>query len=183
LHHRPGRQRAENGRGVQGRGQQPVVAAVGRGGDRAQRDATRVGEDRAFQPLLAAVHRAGPGNLAAAGRLGGAPVHRQLLQLQAEHAVVAGQHRQAQPLGHPGADPLVAPAPQRGRRAGGVGDAPVAAAEHQDLDELVKDDPVGDAAAVAAQRVVHVAGGQQRGELNPQRFQDRRWQGRHESSR
>jgi hypothetical protein len=59
----------------------------------------------------------------------------------------------------------------------------VAAAEHQDLDELVEDDPVGDAAAVAAQRVVDVAAGQQAGELDPQRFQDRRWQRRHESSR
>jgi hypothetical protein len=35
-----------------------------------------------------------------------------------------------------------------------VGGAAVAAAEHQDLDELVEDDPVGDAAAVAAQRCV-----------------------------
>jgi hypothetical protein len=64
-----------------------------------------------------------------------------------------------------------------------IGDAAVAAAEHQHLDELVEDDPVGDAPAVAAQRMVHLAGGQQRGELDPQRFQDRRWQGRHESSR
>ena len=34
-----------------------------------------------------------------------------------------------------------------------VGDAAVAAAEAQDLDVLVKDDPVGDARAVAAQRM------------------------------
>jgi len=63
-----------------------------------------------------------------------------------------------------------------------VGDAPVAAAEHQDLDELVEDDPVGDALAVAAQRVVDLAGRQQRSDLDPQGFQDGRWQGRHESS-
>lgn len=30
---------------------------------------------------------------------------------------------------------------------------------------LVEDDPVGDAPAVAAKRIVHLAGGQQRGEL------------------
>ena len=34
-----------------------------------------------------------------------------------------------------------------------VGDPPVAAAEHQDLDELVEDEPVGDAGAMTAERV------------------------------
>ena len=84
VHGGPLGQRAEQPDGVQGGGQQPVVAAVGRGGQRRQRNAARVGEDRPFQPLPAAVHRAGPGDLAAAGRLGDAAVHRQLLQLQAE---------------------------------------------------------------------------------------------------
>jgi hypothetical protein len=64
-----------------------------------------------------------------------------------------------------------------------VGDAAVAAAEHQHLDELVEHDPVGDARAVAAQRMGDLAGGQQRGDLDPQGFQDGRWQGRHETSR
>jgi hypothetical protein len=41
-----------------------------------------------------------------------------------------------------------------------IGDAAVAAAEHQHLDELVEDDPVGDAGAVAAQRVMDLAGWQ-----------------------
>jgi hypothetical protein len=41
----------------------------------------------------------------------------------------------------------------------------------------------GDAGAVAAERVAVVAGGQQRSDLDPEGFQDRRWQGRHESSR
>jgi hypothetical protein len=59
------------------------------------------------------------------------------------HAVVGGQHRQAEPLGHAGVDPLVAAAAQRGRRAGGVGVAAVATAEHQDLDERVEHQPVG----------------------------------------
>jgi hypothetical protein len=64
-----------------------------------------------------------------------------------------------------------------------VGDAAVAAAEHQGLDELVEDDPVGDARAVAAEWVGVLAGGQQRSDLDPQGFQDGRWQGRHETSR
>jgi len=64
-----------------------------------------------------------------------------------------------------------------------VGDAAAATAEHQDLDELVDHQPVGDAGAVAAQRVVDLRAGQERGDLDPQRFQDGRWQGRHETSR
>jgi hypothetical protein len=106
-----------------------------------------------------------------------------VLQFQPEQPLVGAKHRQPQSFGNPQGDPLIPAAAQRGRRAGGVRDPAVAAAEHQDLDELVEDDPVGDAAAVAAQRVVDLAGGQQRGDLDPQRFQDRRWQRRHESSR
>jgi hypothetical protein len=48
---------------------------------------------------------------------------------------------------------------------------------------LSKTTPVGDARAVAAERVVNLASAQQGSELDPQWFQDRRWQGRHESSR
>jgi hypothetical protein len=72
----------------------------------------------------------------------GSPLH-----LQAEQSVVGGQYGQAM-----------------------VGDAAVAAAEHQDLNEPVEDDPVGDARTVAAKRVGVVMGGQQRGELDPQRL-------------
>jgi len=74
-----------------------------------------------------------------------------VLQRQAEQPVIGGQHQQAYLLGQAEGDPLVAAAAQGGRRAGGVRDAPVAAAEHQDLDELVEHDAVGDALAVAAE--------------------------------
>jgi hypothetical protein len=106
-----------------------------------------------------------------------------MLQLQPEQPVVGAKHRQPQPLGEPEGDPLVATAAQRRRRAAGIGDPAVAAAKHQDLDELVEHQPVRDPWPVAAQRVVDLAGGQQGGELDPQRFQDRRWQGRHETPR
>lgn len=89
----------------------------------------------------------------------------------------------AEPFGKAEGDPLIAAAAQGGRRAGRIGDAAVAAATDQDLDEFVEDDPVGDARAVAAERVVNLASAQQGSELDPQWFQDRRWQGRHESSR
>jgi hypothetical protein len=67
-----------------------------------------------LQALLAAVDRATAGDLAAARCLGDAAVDGQVLQLQAEQPVVGGQHGQAQLLGHPQGDPLVAAAPQRG---------------------------------------------------------------------
>jgi hypothetical protein len=82
---------------------------------RRQRNPARLGGDRAFQPLLAPVHRAWPGDLAAAGRLGDAPIHGQVLQLQAEQPVVGGQHQPAELLSHAGADPLIAAAAQGGR--------------------------------------------------------------------
>ena len=72
-----------------------------------------------------------------------------------------------------------------GRRAGGVRDLAVAAAEHQDLDELVKDHPVGDPPPVAAQGMVGVVGallGQQRTELVPERGDEPGWKGRREFS-
>jgi hypothetical protein len=53
--------------------------------------------------------------------------------------VIGRQGELVELLGQARGDPLVAAAAQRGRRAGGVGDAAVAAAKHQDLDELVED--------------------------------------------
>jgi hypothetical protein len=87
-----------------------------------------------------------------------------MVQLQPEYPIVGAKHRRAEAFGNPQRDPLVAAAAQGGRRAGVVGDAAVAAAEHQDLD----------APSVAAKGMVDKAGGQG-GELAPQRFQDRRW--------
>jgi hypothetical protein len=103
-------------------------------------------------------------------------------QLQAEQLVIGTQHQQAQLLGQAQGDPLVAAAAQGRGRAGLVGDPAVAAAEHQHLDELVEHQPVGNPGPVAAQRVMDLTGGQQGGDLDPEGFQDRRWQGRHETS-
>jgi hypothetical protein len=153
--------------------------AVGGCWHRSQRDARGLGGDRALEPLFAAVDRAATGELAAAGRLGGAPVDAQIVQLQAEHAVVGGHDQQVQVFGQAERDPFVAAAPQRGSRAGGVFDAAVAAAKDQDLDEPVEDDAVGYAGAVAAQRVGVVAVREQGGDLVPQGFQDAGWQGSH----
>src|SRR4029450_11369212 len=103
-------------------------------------------------------------------------------QLQAEQLVIGGQHEQAQLLGDAGADPFIAAAAQGGGRAGAVSDPAVAAAEDQDLDELVEHDPVRDAGPVAAQRMVDLTSREECGDLDPEGFQDRRWEGRHETS-
>jgi hypothetical protein len=63
-----------------------------------------------------------------------------------------------------------------------VGDAAVAAAKDEDLDELVEDDAVGDALAVAAKGMVDLAGGQQCGDLVPEGFQDAGRDGRRKTS-
>jgi hypothetical protein len=112
------------------------LGPAGRPGDAACLDG-----DRGLQPLLRRSTGLGPAVWPPQGALGGAAVHGQLLQLQAEQLVIGGQHLQAESFGHPGADPLLPSAPQGGRRAGVVGDAPVATAEHQHLDELVEHDP------------------------------------------
>jgi hypothetical protein len=52
--------------------------------------------------------------LAAAGRLGEAAIDGEVVQPQAEHAVVGGQDQQVQPLGQPERDPLIPAAPQGG---------------------------------------------------------------------
>jgi hypothetical protein len=108
--------------------------AVGAGGHRAQRDATRLDHGGALAALFAAVDRAAPGDLAAAGGFGDAAVHRQVTELQADHAVIGLQHQQLQRGKDAGGDPLVAPVADGGRRAVVVGDLAVAAAQYQDLD-------------------------------------------------
>jgi hypothetical protein len=70
------------------------------------------------------------------GALAGAPPLRRAVLL-AGSVVKRSPHGQAQLLHHAEGDARVAAAPQRGGRAGVIGDAPLAVAEHQDLDELV----------------------------------------------
>src|SRR3954449_4324001 len=159
-----------------------MVAGVGRRGQRGERHPGAIGELGALEPELGPVHRAAPGALTAARRLGQAPVHRHVGQVQADQPLVGGQHRGAQRLEQPGGDPLVPPPAQRGGRTRPVGEAFVAAAEHQAGDQLVEHDAVIDAPAVTAQRMPVDAGRDQGEELLAQRIKDARWDGRHERS-
>jgi hypothetical protein len=114
--------------------------------------------------------------------LGDAAVHRQVLQVQAVQAIVGGQRQAVELVGHAQGDPLIPAAAQGRGRAGVVGDAAITAAKDQDLDELVEDDAVGDALAVAAEQVVDLAGWQQRGDLVSEGFLDAGWDRRHQTS-
>ena len=49
---------------------------------------------------------------------------------------------------------------------------PVTATEHQNLDEQVENDAVGDAGSLAAKQVVNLTGEEQRSDLDPDGFQD-----------
>ena len=99
---------------------------------------------------------------------------------EADDSVIGFARHLLQSVHHPRLDPLVASAPERGSRALLVGDPPVSAAEHQHLDELLKDHVIGDAGAMAAEGVVCLPGGQQGEKLLPDGLLfDVWWQGGH----
>src|SRR5215218_7671180 len=127
---------------LQGGDQKRRVVAVGGGGNGPQRDALGVHRHRALWATFSAVHRASPGLLTHARGLGHAAVHRDLRELQADEAVVCLQADPPEPLHHSELDPLVAPAPKGALRAGRIGDPLVGAAEDQNLDQLLEDDPL-----------------------------------------
>jgi hypothetical protein len=112
----------------------------------------------------------------------GAGGSRQLLQFQAEHAVVGAST----------ASRSCSARPRRPTRRGGAagwspnrcGRDPAGAAPEQQLDELVEDDPVGDARGRwQPSGWVSWWVGSTAATLNPTGLQDRRWPGSHETSR
>jgi hypothetical protein len=126
-----------------------------------------------FRPCLPRSTGGAPGHLAAAGGFGDRAVDGDLVEDEADDPVVGLQRDLLEPGEDAEPDPLVATVADRGGRAGRVGDRLVGAAEAQQLQHLVEDDPVSDAWAVAAQRMVRVVLrplGQQGHELAPERF-------------
>ena len=156
------------GEAVQSGRKQRQVVPIGRCLDNTEGNPCSVHENRALGSLLATIDRAPPGHLSAAGRLGDAAVHHDVIELQTDEPVVTILGDLGQLVHHPENDPLVAAAAQGGGRTAGVRDAPVGAAEYGDLDELVEDEAVGDPGAVAAQRVAPRACRQEGGELVPE---------------
>ncbi len=134
------RQRADPVEFVQRGGQQRGVVPVRRGEHPAERDALSLDHAGALHAQLAAVDRARARAFPAAGRLGDAPVDGDVLQDQADDAVIGLPGDLLQVREDPGPDPLVAAFPDRGGTAGAVGDRRIGAAEPQDLDQLFEDD-------------------------------------------
>jgi hypothetical protein len=164
MHSRLGllRQRTERGQGVQGGGQEAVITPVGRSSEHAQRDVARLHGQGALGALFATVDRAWAGGLAAVGRLGDAPVHGEVLQVQAEQAIVGGHGELEEQVVDAGGDPFVAAA-QGARRAGLVDDALVGAANTKTCSSLSKTTRSGDAESMAAKRWPSTARGAGRG--------------------
>jgi hypothetical protein len=96
-----------------------------------------------------------------------APVYRQIRKLQPDETVIGIEGDLPESIHHPELDPLVAPATQRALRARSIGDPPVGTSEHQDLDQLLEDDPLWDAPPVASERMVGLVLGQEGTELLP----------------
>ena len=137
-----------------------------------QRDALVIAGHGPFRALLAPVDRAAPSHLTPARGLGDRSVDRQIVEVQTDHLVIAGQRGPQHRLADPGVGPIVESAADGAVGAAGRGDAFVAAAVHQRRDHMVEHDPVGDAAAVTPPGVGRVelgpVGLDQGSELDPQ---------------
>ena len=140
------------------------------------------GHQRALGALLGAVHRGLSGGLAPARGFDDAPVDNDVVELEADDLVVGLEAQVLQAGEDASGDPLIAATAHGGGRAGGIGDLVVGGAQHEYLDELVEHEPVGDPGPVAAQGMVIGPLGQQRGELDPQRFKDGGWDSGHEGT-
>jgi hypothetical protein len=81
-------------------------------------------------PSLATVNGGWPGTVAAAGRLGQAPVHRDIAQVQADDLVIGAQRGGVQRLAQAHSGPFGQPPPDGAVRAPGRGDPLVPAAVH-----------------------------------------------------
>jgi hypothetical protein len=144
--------------------------AIGRGRDRAERDAGRLDDGGAFEALFAPIHRTAAGHLATTRRLRDTAIDSHITQVQADDPIIGSHHQGGSGVPDTRVDPLVPATPQGGRRTGGIGDAVVSAAEHEHLDELVEHNSVRHARAVTPARMANVTDRQQRGKLVPNRF-------------
>jgi hypothetical protein len=130
-----------------------------------------------FSPPLAPVHRGRAGPFPAARRLGHAPIHRHVAQLQADDLVVGVQRGGVQRLGGTHLRPFGQPPPDGAIRAPRRGDPLIPAAVHQRGHHVLEYHPAGHPAAVAAQRVSGVklpaVSADEGAELDPGRLQQR----------
>ena len=145
---------------------------VGRGDEGTQRDALCVNHRRALDASFSPIHRASSRFLPATRGFGYAPVHRQIGQLQPDESIVSFEGDLPELRHEPKLDPLVAAATQCALRARLVCDPPVGAPEHQDLDQLLENQPLGDARTVTSKRMSGLSLWQEGLELLPDGFDD-----------
>jgi hypothetical protein len=145
VHDRLGGQRPDRTDGVQGRREQAIVAVVDRGSAASGMPANSTAIER-FSPCLRRSTGLGPATWPPQGAL---VVHPSMARCSSSKPNSWSS------------------AASTSRRSWSATPA-VAVAEHQDLDELVEHDPVGDAGPVAAERMVDPTSGEECGDLDPQ---------------
>jgi hypothetical protein len=126
VHHRPGRQGPDHADGVEGGRQQPVVAAVGRGGHRPSGMPPASVTIERLRPCLRRSVGLGPAVWPPQGALVMHPSTLRCSNSKPNSRSSAASTARRSPVGHPGGDPRMPAAAQGDRRAGGVGDAAVA---------------------------------------------------------
>lgn len=104
-----------------------------------------------------------------------APVHSEVLPLEAEHLVCSLQAQVLEVLEDPGLNPLIPAPPDRGHRTAFIRDPLMGDAPCEDPDECVDDDALTHPGAVASQRVSVHHGWDQAVEPVPDGFEDGRW--------
>jgi len=134
--------------------------AIGRCRGSSERDTVSIHDRGTFDAPLPPIYRAPPRRLAATRSLGDAAVNGHFGKLQTDDSIVGFEHDLAQFVHQTGLDPLVAPTAQRSRRTLLVSDPPVGASEHQNLNQLLEDHPVGYPRSVAAEWMVGLPLGQ-----------------------
>src|SRR5215203_4137288 len=180
IHARPIERDSNRLRGVFESGDQKRrIVAIGWGAETPYGDALSVYGRGALGALFAPVHRAPACLLAAARSFGCVAVYRHLRKLEADVSVVGFEHYRPQGVDHTSLYPLVAALAQRGGRAPFVGDPLVGAAEDQHLHQLLEDHPVGDARAVAPERMARLPLRYQGRKLLPDGLDEVRWERGH----
>jgi hypothetical protein len=129
VHHRPGRQGPDHADGVEGGRQQPVVAAVGRGGHRPSGMPPASVTIERLRPCLRRSVGLGPAVWPPQGALVMHPSTLRCSNSKPNSRSSAASTARRSPVGHPGGDPRMPAAAQGDRRAGGVGDAGAVAAQ------------------------------------------------------
>jgi hypothetical protein len=130
--------------------EQGRIVAVGSGRDQMEGDPRLIDGGRTLEALLPPIHWGAAGFLAPAWRFGQTTIDGEIRQLQPDEPVVLLQHLAVQQLGQSGLRPLVN-APANGAiRAACRGDPLVARAVDQGGHDVLEDQPIRDAAAMAA---------------------------------